>query len=97
MQSAGACAWAAIMDHVSSDGTRCPLQAMDHLKAHTMSYGVGSAYDSYFARLTGKWAVYVAPEGSEKANSLDALMATAVLLAPILLVGAKIGGRLLAK
>lgn len=74
-----------------------PLQAMDHLKAHTMSYGVGSAYDSYFARLTGKWAVYVAPEGSEKANSLDALMATAVLLAPILLVGAKIGGRLLAK
>ena len=85
------------MDHVPGDGTRCPLQAMDHLKAHTMSYGVGSAYDSYFARLTGKWAVYVAPEGSEKASSLDALMATAVLLAPILLVGVKIGGRLLAK
>ncbi|KAK9819400.1 hypothetical protein WJX81_005544 [Elliptochloris bilobata] len=72
-------------------------KAMDHLKAHNMSYSVGSAYDSYFARLTGKWAVYVAPEGSDKTNGLDALVATAVMLAPILLVGAKIGGRLLAK
>jgi len=39
----------------------------------------------------------VAPEDGEQKNSVDALVATAVLLAPLVLVGVKIGGRLLAK
>ena len=42
-------------------------------------------------------ASYVAPEDGEQKNSVDALVATAVLLAPLVLVGVKIGGRLLAK
>jgi len=68
-------------------------QAMDNLKTHSMSYGVGSAYDAYFARLSGQWASYVAPDGEQR-GGVDALLAAAIILAPILAVGVKIAGRL---
>lgn len=71
----------------------CGVQAMDNLKTHSMSYGVGSAYDAYFARLSGQWASYVAPDGEQR-SGVDALVATAIILAPILAVGVKIVGRL---
>ena len=49
------------------------------------------------AELLSMQASYVAPEDGEQKNSVDTLVATAVLLAPLVLVGVKIGGRLLAK
>ena len=56
------------------------------------------AYDEYFSKLTGQYNnTWSAPEGENDAGSLRvaAVAATAVILTPLVLVGAKIGMQLM--
>ncbi|CAL5221509.1 g3713 [Coccomyxa viridis] len=73
--------------------------AGDYLKAHTITYAVQKgAYDEYFSKLTGQYNnTWSAPEGENDAGSLRvaAVAATAVILTPLVLVGAKIGMQLM--
>lgn len=62
-------------------------------------YGIkADAYQEYFTRLTGQWDnVYVASEDERDGGSLTmaTVVATAVMMAPLVLVGVKVGSRLL--
>ena len=60
-------------------------QAMDNLKAHTMSYAPSKgAYESYFRRMESKYSnVYYAPT-TEDSTVLPELFATSVMVAPLL-------------
>lgn len=52
------------------------------------------AYDEYFSKLTGQYNnTWSAPEGENESGSLTiaTVAATAVILTPLVLVGAKIG------
>ncbi|BDA43302.1 hypothetical protein COCOBI_04-3140 [Coccomyxa sp. Obi] len=72
--------------------------SMDYLKTHTISYSVQrGAYDEYFTKLTGQWNNMYSSEGEEDDGSLTVatVMATAVMMAPLVLVGVKLGARLL--
>ena len=66
---------------------RSVWQAMDNLKAHTMSYAPSKgAYESYFRRIESRYSnVYFAPTAEEK-TVLPELLATSVLFAPVLAV-----------
>lgn len=72
--------------------------SMNYLKTHTISYSVQrGAYDEYFTKLTGQWNNMYSSEGEEDDGSLTVatVMATAVMMAPLVLVGVKLGARLL--
>ena len=60
-------------------------QAMDNLKAHTMSYAPSKgAYESYFRKIESRYSsVYFAPAAEEK-TVLPELLATSVMVAPLL-------------
>ncbi len=62
------------------------LQAMDNLKAHTMSYAPSKgAYESYFRRIESRYSnVYFAPAAEEKTMLPEGLLATSVIFAPLL-------------
>jgi hypothetical protein len=74
------------------------FEAAENLKAHTISYAPSKGeYDKYFRRIRSDWnSAYTAPEGeSETDYMLTTVVATAVMLSPIILVGAKVGSSLL--
>lgn len=74
------------------------FEAAENLKAHTISYSPSKGeYDKYFRRMRSDWnSAYVAPKGESEENyTLTTVVATAVMLSPILLVGAKVGSSLL--
>ncbi len=60
-------------------------------------YGIKSdAYHKYFTQLTGQWDnVYVASEDDKNGSLVATVVATAVMMAPLVLVGVKVGSRLL--
>ena len=62
------------------------MQAMDNLKAHTMSYAPSKgAYESYFRRIESRYSnVYFAPTTEEKTRLPEGLLATSVMVAPLL-------------
>jgi hypothetical protein len=67
------------------------FKAMDALKTHSISYMEKNAYERYFRSMESEYnTVYFEP--SDKAEGLTAttVAATAVMLAPFLLLGAKI-------
>ncbi len=64
----------------------------------TCRYGIKShEYQKYFTKLTGQWDnVYVAGEDENTGSlTMATVAATAVMLAPLVLVGVKVGSRLL--
>lgn len=72
--------------------------SMDYLKTHTISYSVQrGAYDEYFTKLTGQWNNTYSAEDETDDGSLTVatVVATAVMMAPLVLVGVKLGARLL--
>lgn len=72
--------------------------SMDYLKTHTISYSVQrGAYDEYFTKLTGQWNNMYSAEDETDDGSLTVatVVATAVMMAPLVLVGVKLGARLL--
>ena len=68
------------------------FRAMDHLKAHTISYGVTKgAYDKYFNAMSGAWdTAYVATEEDAKELTKATIIASAVMLTPIAFLAYKI-------
>ena len=61
-------------------------------------YGIKSdAYQKYFTKLTGQWDnVYVAGDDKDAGSlTMATVVATAVMMAPLVLVGVKVGSRLL--
>lgn len=61
-------------------------------------YGVQrGAYDEYFTKLTGQWNNMYTAEGEPEGGTLTVatVLATAVMMAPLVLVGVKVGARLL--
>jgi hypothetical protein len=74
------------------------FEAAENLKAHTISYGPSKGeYEHYFRRIGSDWnSAYRAPEGEAETDyTLTTVVATAVMLSPIILVGAKVGSSLL--
>jgi hypothetical protein len=61
-------------------------------------YGVQrGAYDEYFSKLAGQWNnMYMADgESNEGSLTVATVIATAVMMAPLVLVGIKVGAKLL--
>ena len=72
--------------------SECVAEVWRH---HSCRYAVQKgAYDEYFSKLTGQYNnTWSAPEGENDASSLRVatVAATAVILSPLVLLGAKIG------
>ncbi len=68
------------------------FRAMDNLKAHTISYSVTKgAYDKYFNSLSGDWnAAYVSNDEDTTELNKVVILASAVMLLPIVLLAVKI-------
>ena len=79
------------LNHLLDIRQHAPKQCLPNFASHSIHTAAPSA------DLLSFQASYVAPEDGEQQNSVDTLVAAAVLLAPLVLVGVKIGGRLLAK
>lgn len=72
--------------------------SMDYLKTHSISYSVQrGAYDEYFTKLTGQWNnMYTADSNAHDGSlTVATVVATAVMMAPLVLVGVKVGTSLL--
>ena len=78
------CHWMVLRYFIES-GRMLVRQAMDNLKAHTMSYAPSKgAYESYFRRIESRYSnVYFAP-ATEDRTVLPELFATSVMVAPLL-------------
>ena len=65
---------------------------MDHLKANTISYAPSKgAYEAYFRRIESSYSnVYFAPNDEVEDLRVPTLVATSVMLAPLVLLGVKI-------
>lgn len=72
-----------------------PQRALSTVHHDACRYSVQKgAYDEYFSKLTGQYNnIWSAPEGEDDRSSLTVatVAATAVILTPLVLIGAKIG------
>ena len=83
--------------------THSPIHPSNDLRTHSINpfcrYAVQKgAYDEYFSKLTGQYNnLWSAAEGENDTASLRiaTVAATAVILTPLVLVGAKIGMQLM--
>ncbi len=73
------------------------FEAAENLKAHTISYAPSKGeYEKYFRKMSSDWnSAYVPSEKDSQTDLTTVMFATAVMLSPIILVGAKVGAKLL--